>query len=1545
VNKGFRLLLTSLITLSLILTSVGGVAAQGGEVQTSLAKYRDVFATADLYALALQGGDQVVDINLIVTTDANISKLMPNAIVRNPVAGIRGVTGSIKANLLGKLAATPGVLEIRPFVLKAATTRPVPPDAARPAVERGAKGLLRRSGPTMTINKATGGAASAGAPQLSSYMGIDLMGARQAWDMGFTGEGVIVGHVDDGCDFGHPDLEGTWAVVEDPGSPYYGWPMVYDPGPALLYVGYGEVFNWQSVWDETLGGLYSYYVDTSATPEVTVSASGITATAVITTVGYADPPHYTEPAILAHEYTFAHTSKSGVYKVGIHPEALLSYFNEPGEYVAVLVVDEAVAGVYDAVYVDWDSNYVFDTYERFSKAHPTGWYYDEATETWSRDVNGDAIADVSAGILYWIADGENVVPGTDVLYPPAYLAPPASGELVLFYGDYNGNSHGTGTAAAVAAQGVITGTVSAVGAMIPAWADASDGVVYGTAPDAKLFSSNLFNVGTTDVDSWTIHLLGYDGAPGTGDEAQISTNSWGNTNRDDAWTADSRLITRLNMVFPTMTWFFGTANGGFGYGTSSSPATGPTAIGVAGVDLNGPILDVSAEPIASADQILYGDLTPYSSRGPNTAGRGDADIMSIADGATGDMPLLLAVLDSGEFDGQMAWEEFGGTSQATPFTAGIGALVCQAYKAKTGEWPDYATLQSILMSTAQDANNDPFVQGAGRAYAKLAVQVAAGLGGFRVSPSRWDAGDYRGATYDDFARLVAPGESAQQTFTVHNTSAATMTLTISDEVLKEIGAFEMTLTTTVAAEEPTRNISKPDYLVPLYVKDGVNRIPEGTDLMVVSVASPWEKFSMGDPTVPASMTVDSLWYMKVLNWTDLNENGVLWFDTNANGAVNNGELDNRPDLGDPELDESSVEINEFSLSYQYGTTKECRVEKPLERADDGIYIGLIHYTSTARDVGKPFPETPLKIRVAFYQHADMNWIESAPLTLTVGAGLTATFTSTVAVPEGTPAGLYQGSVRVSGGEQETVIPTVVNVPAVVTAENLNFAFGGRNPSGYLFDNSYVYGGFDWLGNGWYDQGDWRMYFVDVPDDAELPAGTRWLVDTRWQSPYTDIDTLVLGPTPDTYSARWPHAFGPYTLDLTGGSQDTAYRRDQIWDWGQYAFSWKTNTGEAQETVTAKLLPGLNAIMLQNVLYGGIDTRERFTGTVGTVSVAPWPIEVTTNELNGSATFTLTSSIALSGLGYGGSFGLSKPMRYLDQPIQQSQNKYFQFTVEDSALLELALSTKDPDSTPDLDLVLYRAVGGKWTQVTYSAGATSDEHIRIVRPPAGRYLAAVQGYAVIGTGTFDLIIRSVEGHDLTVTGIPTGTIEAGEVYHLTLDYAKTAATGTYEGLILLGTDKAPAILEVPVQITFETVELTHSTKAAEETVTWGDMIHYEIVVANSGNITGTVSVEDWLPQSENIMLVADTLTATMGIPLWDPAANDGFGAITWDGALAAGETITITFAVQTVKPASGVTEVLTNTVTLKSGVNPDVTKAAVTTVKPYLRLVMPLIAKP
>ena len=71
------------------------------------------------------------------------------------------------------------------------------------------------------------GAVESGNPTLyHAYRGLEEFGVEDAWDMGYTGEGVKVAVMDSGVDFATPDLIGTQARVSNASSPTMAGPLL-----------------------------------------------------------------------------------------------------------------------------------------------------------------------------------------------------------------------------------------------------------------------------------------------------------------------------------------------------------------------------------------------------------------------------------------------------------------------------------------------------------------------------------------------------------------------------------------------------------------------------------------------------------------------------------------------------------------------------------------------------------------------------------------------------------------------------------------------------------------------------------------------------------------------------------------------------------------------------------------------------------------------------------------------------------------------------------------------------------------------------------------------------------------------------------------------------------------------------------------------------------------------------------------------------------------------------------------------------------------------
>jgi hypothetical protein len=72
--------------------------------------------------------------------------------------------------------------------------------------------------------------------------------------------------------------------------------------------------------------------------------------------------------------------------------------------------------------------------------------------------------------------------------------------------------------------------------------------------------------------------------------------------------------------------------------------------------------------------------------------------------------------------------------------------------------------------------------------------------------------------------------------------------------------------------------------------------------------------------------------------------------------------------------------------------------------------------------------------------------------------------------------------------------------------------------------------------------------------------------------------------------------------------------------------------------------------------------------------------------------------------------------------------------------------------------------------------------------------------VTGTPTFPLTVDAVQGHDMSVTGLPAGPVPAGTTVPLHVSYTKAMTAGqSYKGLLQVGPPEAPGLLSVPVVI--------------------------------------------------------------------------------------------------------------------------------------------------
>ena len=439
-------------------------------------------------------------------------------------------------------------------------------------------------------------------------------------------------------------------------------------------------------------------------------------------------------------------------------------------------------------------------------------------------------------------------------------------------------------------------------------------------------------------------------------------------------------------------------------------------------------------------------------------------------------------------------------------------------------------------------------------------------------------GDYHGENYVTFPNLAFAGQSYEQTFTVHNPTGTAVDLDLSDGAL-----------TTV--HEQTLSVSWPGFagstaVQPHYLLDVSSLIAtHAPDMLRAQIVFPYDVF---DTTADYS-DEDGL-NVFFYDWKDLNADGNLWTDDNANGWVDDGEIDK---MLDPGTGLDAFEYNRMNSGYHFGGISGTALETSLSkdsiaRQHDGIFLGVQR--------SKGSEALTFDIRLTFYQRSDWNWLD-VPTSVTVPAGGDASFVATMNVPVDAAPGVYQGGILYGNAEQ-TILPVMVNV----ASDSPAFGFGAETLSeprtGVPYENGQLYGAFNW--DDGFEAGDWRFYSYDVPVGMGGP-GKSLIVDVEWTDPQMDVDVYVLGAASDALGAFDPDLFGPQSMSIV------EYGLVDSMSYGKHRFA--TSSGGPRQILTAPYSEGLGTIALRSVLFGGQDFSEPIVGNAFVVDTAPYNIDL------------------------------------------------------------------------------------------------------------------------------------------------------------------------------------------------------------------------------------------------------------------------------------------------------------------------------------------------
>ncbi|NPA98281.1 MAG: S8 family serine peptidase, partial [Crenarchaeota archaeon] len=507
------------------------------------------------------------------------------------------------------------------------------------------------------------------------YAAAKTIGATQVWKQyNITGKGITVAVVDTGVDFGISDL-GVGAIARTPN----GIPMIFDVDELGLTLTLSKAIDENGILKVELPVTFFIW-------------PGIIGQTNDGWVLYVSPAGHTYLVTFPlGEFKVGNIhSKDNLFKFGIAVETVYPQYGEMGilQYtVPIILADTNDDGKYDTVYADLSTTYYYIMYvlheagivpapnpawADFSFADEKPAYYGQ--EVMARDFNGDGVNDFSAGELAgWVYDWLGILTGYTREYGwdkdweyNAVILPglDPNGYYVDIAYDWLG--HGTSCASVIASRGRVAYNLGY-------------GVFHlkGIAPNAKIASTPGFLINAFTAEFFWSGFSAVNNMPWnwqyTGEhKVNIISNSWGMSYIGIVGFASgmdpmSMMVNYLVSETGTII-VFAMGNGGPGYGTVTMPAAASLVISVGASTL------FAYRPLYGYLPAPGGEVVSWSDRGPTDMGVAKPDVVNIGSFAWAPAPWHF-----GLGNGLGAYDLFGGTSEATPMTAGSIALILQAY--------------------------------------------------------------------------------------------------------------------------------------------------------------------------------------------------------------------------------------------------------------------------------------------------------------------------------------------------------------------------------------------------------------------------------------------------------------------------------------------------------------------------------------------------------------------------------------------------------------------------------------------------------------------------------------------------------------------------------------------------------------------------------------------------------------------------------------------------------------------------------------------------
>ncbi|RLE45634.1 MAG: hypothetical protein DRJ31_11010, partial [Candidatus Methanomethylicota archaeon] len=778
--------------------------------------------------------------------------------------------------------------------------------------------------------------------------------------------------------------------------------------------------------------------------------------------------------------------------------------------VTVVAVDSDIDGVFDTVYADLSTAaFIYGMYVTVYEGMYV-WWLDPSLMDFSivdepalvldqndptkaiaaRDFDGDGrfdfsigamgapFADIQGAIRFMYGLGELVYPGLD-----------SEGRWVNFALDYYG--HGTGCAGSAAGDDNTTFYMYFVSN--GTWIETT---LPGIAPKAKVMSVVSLWMGNV-VEGW-LYASGFDPISQVIDlfgvqvvlslwyytgnhKADVISNSWGISSDvldyfgklfgmdilslvetflsipGSAWNITDFTDPYYPGVLPLLDWMMmfeeynGTlfthavGNGGPSYGTANTGPLGFMAVQVGASTTYHWRPFFSIEPEGYYDQII-----PWSNRGPFVTGQPSPDVVSIGAFAFASAPISSGGV-FGVPSGEYAYQLFGGTSQATPYTAGAAAIVIEAYKEKYGVTPYPALVKSFLMAGADDLGYDAFSQGAGRINVRKAVEVVectnnrfTVLGTELFEKLAWRILGTPPATPPEdsivYPALYFEGTTVDPINETVSLKVYGNTTIDNYEAVKIVKYYESTcsLTFSPATIDEVANYTSESYYYVWFKPEIL--FPDVTPEIVANAT--YVRIIAYTDALTSLQNILEI-YFAVWNWTDYDGDGIA---------------DNRSEVHLVNRDTNIGNILTVEVGYP------AKYKNPLI----GFFLGAFKYATQ---------NITFNIVLQFY-----NCVEDESFTIVpkVEDGVTKYFNVTLDFNVSKP-GFYERYLVFSNSDHKQLVPVVINIVEILGVNDSSYYSGMFEDQDEPFENFYVMLGYNWY---WRPEvGEWRIFYVKVEDST------------------------------------------------------------------------------------------------------------------------------------------------------------------------------------------------------------------------------------------------------------------------------------------------------------------------------------------------------------------------------------------------------------------------------------------------------------------------------